>query len=336
MEPIDLFFELPMDRWPLFENKSLSRSKLVIGYDMKPQLDMFNTEGMGQGLRDPVQAAVELRLNDAERARMACLLKATSFDVYSVRAALSEVLTDVEMAKIKIPEKDQALLQSYLTNYSRGLLAALLACTDMPVTSRSSLSDLMNSEARGAVLTNIVDISKKLGIKPNDIVTYIGKLSEIILAISYYQKVYDGFAPLQRELLMFVKRLHDEKGVGAQFPGLKQDAQDVMTRGRNSLVYLKNYFDQFRKVENFFATITPEKFKALSDGVEIHYRAIGRLVCFWQIRINQWQRKYASGKGERGEGTVHQRYKFFKETIDLNLDKIDDSIELVRCAELNI
>jgi DNA-binding Xre family transcriptional regulator len=46
----------------------------------------------------------------------------------------------------------------------------------MLVTSRSSLADLMNSEARGAVLTNIVDISKKLGIKPNDIVTYIGKL----------------------------------------------------------------------------------------------------------------------------------------------------------------
>jgi hypothetical protein len=83
----------------MFENKSLSRSKLVIGYDMKPQLDMLNTEGMGQGLRDPLQAAVAMHLNDAERARKACLLKVTSFDVYSVRAALSEVLSDVEMKK---------------------------------------------------------------------------------------------------------------------------------------------------------------------------------------------------------------------------------------------
>ncbi len=336
MEPIDLFFELPLDRWPIFENKSLSRSKLVFGYDMKPQLDMFNTDGMGQGLRDPVSAAVEMRLNDSERARLAGLLKATSFDVYSVRAALSEVLSDTEMAQIKIPEKDQALLQTYLTNYSRGLLAALLVGTDMTVTSRASLSDIMQSEARGAVLHNILDISKKLGIKPNDIVTYIGKLSEIILAISYYQKVYDAFAPQQRELLMFVKKLHDEPGVGAQFPGLKQDAHNVMTKGRNSLVYLKAYFDQFKKVENFFATITPEKFKALSDAVEMQYRALGRLVCFWQIRIDQWQRKFSVGKGERREGTVQQRYKFFKETIDVNLDKIDESLEVIRLAELNI
>jgi hypothetical protein len=336
MEQIDLFFELPLDRWPMFENKSLARSKLVFGYDMRPQLDMFNAEGIGQGLRDPVQAAVELRLSDAERAKLGGLLKATSFDVYSVRAALSEALTDAELAKIKIPDKDQAQLQGYLNSYSRGLLAALLVGTDQTVTSRSSLSDLMQSSARGAVLTNIIDISKKLGIKPNDIVTYIGKLSDIILAISYYQKVYDSFAPEQRELLMFVKRLHDEPGVGAQFPGLKQDTQEVMAKGRNSLVYLKNYFEQFKKVENFFSTITPEKFKALSDGVEKHYRAIGRLVCFWQIRIDQWQRKFSAGKGERREGTVQQRYKFFKETVDVNLDKIDESLEVVRLAELNI
>jgi hypothetical protein len=336
MESIDLFFELPMDRWPLFENKALAKSKLVIGYDMKLHLDMFNTEGMGQGLRDPVQAAVEMRLSDSERSKLSGLLKVASFDVYSVRAALSEVLSDAELAMIKIPEKDQAQLQTYLTNYSRGLLAALLVGTDMPVTSRASLADLMQSEARGAVLSNIMEISKKLGVKPNDIVTYIGKLSEIILAISYYQKVYDTFAPEQRELLLFVKRLHDEKGVGAQFPGLKQDAQNVMSKGRNSLVYLKAYFDQFRKVENFFATITPEKFKALSSAVEIHYRAIGRLVCFWQIRISQWQRKFSSANGERREGTVQQRYKFFKETIDINMDKIDDCLETVRLAELSI
>ena len=336
MESNDLFFELPLDRWPMFDNKALAKSKLVLGHAMKPQLDMFNSEGMGQGLRDPVQAAVEMRLTDKDRSRLAGLLKATSFDVYSVRAAMSETLTDDDLTKIKIPEKDQALLQGYLNSYSRGLLSALMVGTDLTVTSRSSLATIMQSEARGVVLANIIEISKKLGIQPQDIVAYIGKLSEIILAISYYQRVYDTLAPDLRELLLFVKKLHDEQGVGVQFPGLKKDTQDVMSAGRNSLVHLRNYFEQFKKVENFFNAITPEKFKALSDGVEKHYRAIGQLVCFWQIRIDQWQRKFSDGKGERREGTTQQRYKFFKESIDINLDKIAASLEMVQYAELNL
>jgi hypothetical protein len=336
MTAIDLFFELPLDKWPLFDNKALAQSKLVLGYTMKPQLDMFNSDGIGQGLRDPVHAAVEMRLSDKDRARLAGLLRATSFDVYSVRAAMSEALTDEDLANIKIPEKEQAQLQTYLNNYSRGLLSALLVGTDITVTSRASLSNIMQSEARGVVLANIVEISKKLGIKPQDIVTYIGKLAEIILAISYYQRVYDGFAPQLRELLLFVKKLHDAEGVGAQFPGLKKDTQDVMTLGRNSLVYLKGYFEQFKKVENFFNSITPEKFKALSEGVDKHYRAIGQLVCFWQIRIDQWQRKFPAAGEERREGTIQQRYKFFKESIGVNLDKINESLEIVKAAELNI
>ncbi|MDX2143072.1 MAG: hypothetical protein SFV19_06935 [Rhodospirillaceae bacterium] len=336
MNATDVFFELPLDKWPLFENQTLAHSKLVLGYNMKPQLDMFNTDGIGQGLRDPVNATKDMRLTDKDRSRLAGLLRATSFDVYSVRAAMSEALTDTELAQIKIPEKDQAQLQTYLNNYSRGLLSALLVGTDLTVTSRDSLATIMQSEARGVVLANIVEISKKLGIKPQDIVLYIGKLSEIILAISYYQRVYDSFAPDLRELLLFVKKLHDAEGVGAQFPGLKKDTQDVMAIGRNALVYLKGYFEQFKKVENFFNSITPEKFKALSEGVDKHYRAIGQVVCFWQIRIDQWQRKFPASGDERREGTIQQRYKFFKESIGLNLDKIAESLDVVKYAELNI
>ena len=37
-----------------------------------------------------------------------------------------------------------------------------------------------------------MEIAGRLRIEPTEIVVYISKLSEIILAISYYQRVYDG------------------------------------------------------------------------------------------------------------------------------------------------
>jgi hypothetical protein len=336
MEQADLFFELPLNKWPVFENQALNKAKLVLKYDLTPQVDLFNDGGLGQGLRDPVQAAMELRLNDKDRPRFAGLLKARSYDVYSLRAAMADQLSDDDLAHIKISEADQARLQTYLNNYSRGLLKVLLDGSDVQITSRSSLANILLGAAKGTVFKNIVAISQRLGINPQDIVGYIGRLSEMIMAISYYQRVYDSSLPDLRELLLFVKKMHDTPGIGARFPSLKKDTQEAMTAGRNTIVYLKDYFEQFQKVENFFQSITPEKFKALSDSVENHYRAIGTLLCFWQIRVDQWKRKFAGKSEDRREGTIEQKCKFFKETIDVHFDKITDCLEVVKSAELKL
>ena len=338
MEQADLFFELPLNKWPIFANQALNKAKLVLKYDLTPQVDLFNDGGTGQGLRDPVQAAMELRLNEKDRPRFAELLKARSYDVYSVRAVLGAELSDADLAHIKISEADQAKLQTYLNNYSRGLLKVLLEGSDVQITSRSSLSSVLLGAAKGTVFKNIVAISKRLGIQPQDIVGYIGRLSEMILAISYYQRVYDTSLPDLREFLLFVKRMHDTEGVGARFPTLKKDTSNVMTAGRNTIVYLKDYFHQFEKVENFFQTITPEKFKSLSESVEIHYRAIGTLLCFWQIRVDQWKHKFGGGgkTEDKREGTIEQRWKFFKETIDVHFDKIIEYLDIIKAAEVKI
>ena len=338
MEQADLFFELQLNKWPLFENQALNRAKLVLKYDLTPRVDLFNdSSGVGQGLRDPVQAAMELRLNDKDRPRFAGLLKARSYDVYSVRAVLGDQLSDAELAHIAISASDQAKLQVYLNNYSRGLLKVLLEGSDIQITDRSSLAGVLMGAAKGTVFKNIVAISKRIGIQPQDIVGYIGRLSEMILAISYYQRVYDNSLPDLREFLVFIKKLHDTEGVGARFPSLRKDTQSVMTAGRNTIVYLKDYFQQFEKVENFFQSITPEKFKALSDAVETHYRAIGTLLCFWQIRVDQWKQKYGGGKAEdRREGTIEQKWKFFKETVDVHFEKITEYLEVVKGAEVKL
>lgn len=281
---------------------------------------------------------MELRLNEKDRPRFAALLSARSYDVYSVRAALGDQLKDTELAHIKISDADQAKLQVYLNNFSRGLLKVLLEGSDVQITDRSSLSSVLMGAAKGTVFKNIVSIAKRLGIRPQDIVGYIGSLSEMIMAISYYQRVYDASLPEFREFLVFVKKLHDTEGVGARFPSLKKDTSNVMTLGRNTIVFLKDYFQQFQKVENFFQSITPEKFKALSDAVEAHYRAIGTILCFWQIRVDQWLHSYGGGgKAEdRREGTIEQKWKFFKETIDVHTDKIITQLDTIKSADLKL
>ncbi len=335
-EPLDIFFEMPLNKWQIFDSKTLANSKVVLLQDLKPVVDMFNSAGVGIGIRTAMEVISELGLNEHDRRRLVAIMSARSFDVYSVRAALNDYMTDAELEQIKLPAKEQERLQQYMSNYSRGLLKVILEGTDTKVTSRSSLSTILEGANRGAVLKNLIDIAGKLRIEPQGIVVYISKLSEIILAISYYQRVYDTMLPDLREMLGEVKKLHDQPGLQSRFPGLREETQVALDNGRNTVVTLNGYFDLFHKVEKFFDDITPEKFKSMRESVEVHYRAIGMIVCFWQIKINDWRDRFWDERGRRRDSTIEQKYNFFKDTIYHNLYTIEDNLGLLKEAKLDI
>ncbi len=336
LEPIDVFFEMRLDKWPIFDSKTLANSKIVLLHDLKPVVDMFNASGVGIGIRTAAEVINELGLNDHDRRRLLALMSARSFDVYSVRTALNDYVSDSELAQIQIPKKEQERLQSYMNNYSRGLLKVVLEGTDTKVMDRSSLASVLEGENRGAVLKNLIDIASRLRIEPTEIVVYISKLSEIILAISYYQRVYDSMLADLRELLVEVKKLHDQNTLTNRFPGIKEETQEALQAGRQSILTLNGYFDQFHKIEKFFDDLSPEKFRTLREHVEIHYRAIGMIVCFWQIKINEWRKKYWDQRGTRRDSTWEQKYNFFKDTVYHNLYTIEDNIALIKDAKLDL
>lgn len=335
-ESIDIFFEMPLNKWPIFDSQTLGKSKVVLLQNLKPVVDMFNAEGVGIGVRTAAEVISELGLNDRDRQRLVALMSVRSFDVYSVRAALNDYLSDAELEQIKLPPKEQERLQSYMNNYSRGLLKVILEGTDVKVTSRSSLTSILDGANREAVLKNLIDIASKLRIEPTEIVVYISKLSEVILAISYYQRVYDGLLADLRELLVDVKKLHEQTVLTVRFPGMREETQEALNAGRQTILTLNGYFDQFHRIEKFFDDITPEKFKAMRESVEIHYRAIGMIVCFWQIKINEWRKRFWDSKGRRRDSTWEQRYNFFKDTVYHNLYTIEDNVELIKNAKLDL
>ena len=186
------------------------------------------------------------------------------------------------------------------------------------------------------MLKNLINIASRLKIEPTEIVVYISKLSEIILAISYYQRVYDSLLEDLRELLVDVKKLREQDTLNNRFPGIKDETHEALTTGRNTIVTLNGYFDQFHKVEKFFDEITPDKFRTMRQAVEVHYRAIGMIVCFWQIKINDWRKRFRDERGRRRDSTWEQRYNFFKDTVYHNLWVISDNADLIKNAKLDL
>lgn len=331
----DVFFELPLLKWNMFESQSLLQSKIVLLSDLHPVVDMFNDAGVGVGARSSTEIVAELKLSDKDRKRLVALLGARSYDVYSVRAALSDQLTDEELQRIRIPEAERKRLQFYLNSYSRGLLSVILKGTDIEITDRSSLTTILDGQNREKVLRNLIDIANRLRIEPEEIVNYIGKLSEVILAISYYHRVYDNMIEELKDLLLQVRKMQTDQALCHRFPGLKDDAMEVLGFGRDTLGGLNSYFDKFKKVERFFDTeITPEKFRALRDGVETHFRAIGKVLCFWQIKVNHWKFRFIDSRGRLKDSTSEQRYNYFKEELHYNIYLIRETLDTVKNAEI--
>ena len=99
-DTIDIFFEMPLDKWQIFDSKTLSKSKVVLLHDLKPVVDMFNADGVGIGVRTASEVIREIGLSARDQQRLISLMSARSFDVYSVRAALNDHLTDLEAASI--------------------------------------------------------------------------------------------------------------------------------------------------------------------------------------------------------------------------------------------
>ena len=225
--------------------------------------------------------------------------------------------------------------KSYLSNYSRGLLNVILRGTDIEITDRSSLATILEGDNREKVLKNLIEIASCLRIEPEEIVRYIGKLSEVILAISYYHRVYDNMMEDLKELLLDVRKMQSDQLLCHRFPGLKDDAKEVLEFGRDTLGGLNEYFEKFKKVERFLdKEITPEKFKTLRDGLETHFRAIGKVLCFWQTKTGAWKRRFIDSRGRLKDSTSEQRYNFFKEDLYHNIYLIRDTLDVIKEADI--
>lgn len=334
----DAFFELPLNKWQVFESKTLNKAKIVLLHDLRPVVDMFNSDdsSVGIGSRTVSETVEALNLSDNDRERLMGLMSTRSFDVYSVRAALNDFLSDEELSRIKLGPEEQKRLEKYLGNYSRGLLRTILDGSDVKISDRASLSSLFDENNRDVVQKNIVGLAKKLRIRPDEIVVYIARLSEIILAISYYNRVYDNSKPALRGLLTEIKALHDDPGLHFRFPTLKRDTRKALTYGTKTFKLMDTYFNDFKRVEGFFDEITPEKFRRLREAVAKHYQALGMILCYWQIKITAWEKRFYDRDGRPKDSTGEQRYKFFQDNVVYNLDSLDSFFRVIETADLPI
>ncbi len=335
-DPYYRFFELKLDSWDLFESINLRKSKIVLASDLNPVIDFFNAAEVGIGGRNAKQAATELNLDTADEARLGVLLRLRSYDVYTLRAALGEMLPPERFVKLALPDDEKRLLEEYTRDYTRALFKLIFEDTGAEAGDRDTMRKLLEGSSREIVQRNVQLLAKKFSIKPDELVNYIAGVGEMLLAIAFYRRCFTENKPGMQAFLLDMKGLWENNILGMRHLNLRQNTHSMLNFGARTIKALDEYFKSYDEIGQIWIDITPERFRLLREKIERQYPTIGAILCIWQVKINAWNQRFYRKRRKAADNSPEQFAVFFQERIFPDFDKIGKYLDDVKNFDMNL
>jgi hypothetical protein len=330
------FFELSLDSWNLFESVNLRKSKIVLASDLNPVIDFFNASEVGIGGRTAKQAATELNLDPGDERKLGALLRLRSYDVYTLRAALGELLPPEHFAKLSLPDEEKGKLEEYTREYTRALFKLIFEDTGAEASDRDSMRQMLEGSAREVVQRNVQTLAKKFNIKPDELVNYIAGVGEMLLAIAFYRRCFEENRPTMQSFMLDMKGLWENNIMCMRHLNLRQNTHSMLNFGARTIKALDEYFKSFDNIGQIWIDITPERFRALREKIERQYPTIGAILCIWQVKINAWNQRFYRRKRKSADNSPEQFAVFFQERIFPDFDKIGKYLDEVKNFDTNL
>jgi hypothetical protein len=328
--PYRRFFELPLNRWQLFDSVNLRGSKIVLASDLNPIIDFFNAEDVGIGGRNAKQTASELHLSDSDERRLDALLRLRSYDVYSLRAALGSHLAPELFDQLVLPDGEKRQLEEYTRDYTRALFSLIFEDSGIEVSDRQGMRDLLDGSSREIVQGNVMALAQKFAIKPIDLVNYIAGVGEMLLAIAFYRRAFESSRPALQKFLKEVRSILDNQFLRSRHPELRPSVEKVVSYGARTIKLMDAYFASFNDIGKIWENITPERFRKIRETVEEQYPTIGTTLCIWQVKMNAWNRRFHRPNRQASDNSHAQFAVFFQERIFPDFGKIATHLDRIQ------
>jgi hypothetical protein len=322
------FFDLPLDRWELFDSRTLRSSRIVLGSDLNPIIDFFNSADVGVGGRDAREAAAELSLPDPDRRRLEALLRVRSYDVYTLRAALGSHLSPERFEQLALPDSEKRQLEEHTKDYTRALFAIIFEDSGIEAGNRQAMRTLLEGSSKEIVQRNVMALAQKFAIKPTELVNYIAGVGEMLLAIAFYRRAFDYTRLDLHTFIREIKTLHEHQFVVTQHPDLQQNTRKILALGARTTKLLDDYFESFNGIGKIWENLTPDRFRQIREAVERQYPIIGSTLCIWQVKLEAWNRRFH--RTTRRDNSPAQFATFFQERIFPNFEKIQLQLDRIR------
>jgi len=323
---------LPMSILPL-ETPALNRARLIKSVRLESVIELFSDKDAGSGQIDiedlPQEFSWDMASPPSDMSIIRKVGNLPSYDVYSLRISLREMdipINDHESLKLSPAMSKE--LTSYMTDFTRPLIAQIYGGEDVAIESFDDVIKLFRSPDVGKALEKIRVMADKLSIKPEEIPKFMEDYGDIFLSLSYYRRCLDAIEPTITEFLEAMDSLRGNYQFKTD-QNLGKTMEDMESTINELMAAITGRFENFeRGTKHMWDEISAERFHKVEQLISSYHTTIGGVLCSLSVKMEAWARLFpnpsAGGPGKRAEFIMSE----MRQGMD-KIQKIEDSAPML-------
>jgi hypothetical protein len=321
-EDRDSLHVLPLFIIP-FETPAVKRARLVKNVRLESMVEFFKDEKTGSGQMEISQVGTEFgwepNTPNPDWTILRKLGKLPSFDVYSLRVTLRGHGIPVnDFAELKLSEKKSKELASYMTSFTRPLIAEIYGGEDVSIQSFEDVLALFMDPDIEKARQQLKKMARKLEIKVEDIPRFMEDYGDIFLSLSYYRQVLDEISPIAKGFLESLDEIRENWQLKSD-PSLMQTCGLMETAVKRHFSALNRRFLHFdHETKDMWSEITAQRFRRVERMIESYHINIGGVLCAMSLKMNAWAGLLPNSKS----GGLRRRAEFIMSEMKQGIDTI--------------
>lgn len=300
---------LPLSILPL-ATSGLRHARLIRNARLESVVEFFEGRSTGSGQLDIDALPMEFDWPETpphpDLAVISKVAELRSYDVYSLRILLRQhdiEVNDIDTLRLSASKRQE--LSEYMTGFTRPLIMEIYGGVDDSIQDFNDILELFKHPDIKKAREKLQTMADKLGIKVDDLPTFLEDYGDIYLSLSYYRQCLDRITPI---IEGFAGALMDLRG-SMQFKenvNLMDTCDMVESTIRRLEFAITERFDAFtRETQNLWDDISAERFKRVEDLIRGSHTFIGGVLCTLSVKMDAWAKRFphrrAGGMAKRAE-----------------------------------
>ncbi|HEY9080623.1 hypothetical protein [Magnetovibrio sp.] len=289
---LDTLHIMPMSIIP-FENRSLSRARMIKNARLQTMIELFQDVDAGSGQMTVDAAARQLRehanASPHDITLLRKLARLPSYDVYSLRVSLREQDIPVnDITALKLSAKKSQELAGYMKDFTFPLIRDIYGSTDVQVQEFDDLLNLFRNPDVKMAREKLDMMAKKLDIDLMELPRFLEDYGDIFLSLAYYKHCLDETAPITQGFLDSLKKIRANWELKSDQNLMK--TCDMLEKTFTGLsAHLKRLFDEFdASTKDFWSDVSAERFRQVEALIESYHTTIGAVLCALSVKMGAW------------------------------------------------
>jgi hypothetical protein len=320
---------LPLTMLPL-KTAGLKRARMIKNARLESVVELFIDRKAGSGQIPVNDVGREFSWPadkpNADLFLLRRLAPLPSYDVYSLRIQFRDLSVPLDdVSALKISEKKRKELTSYMTAFTRPLIAHVYGDDDVSIKDIDDVIRLFKDPDVKKAQEKLKVMAEKLEIDAHDIPEFLEDYGDIFLSLSYYKQCLDVISPILEDFFQALDSIRRNRQLQHN-SSLIQTCDSLHQTLTGLVAQISARFVNFDQASRLlWDNITAERFRKMERLVQSHHVTVGGMLCALTVKMSAWRKPFPT----RESGGLLQRAEFIMSELHEGIDKMQ---ELIRDA----